>query len=74
MRELRVMVAEITLQDKFLSALKAQNIGIAVYLLNGVKLRGQIDEFDHEVLVLKGSTRQVIYKHAISTVIPFYSI
>ncbi|WP_438971339.1 RNA chaperone Hfq [Methylophaga sp.] len=59
-----------TLQDPFLNALRRENIPVAIYLVNGIKLQGQIDSFDQFVILLKNSVNQMVYKHAISTIVP----
>ncbi len=43
---------------------------MSIYLVNGIKLQGQIDSFDQFVVLLKNSVSQMVYKHAISTVVP----
>lgn len=59
-----------TLQEPFLNALRKERIPVAVYLVNGIKLQGQIDSFDQFVVLLKNSVSQMVYKHAISTIVP----
>lgn len=59
-----------SLQDPFLNALRKERIPVAIYLVNGIKLQGQIDSFDQFVVLLKNSVSQMVYKHAISTVVP----
>jgi host factor-I protein len=59
-----------TLQDPFLNALRRENVPVSIYLVNGIKLQGQIDSFDQFVIVLKNSVNQMVYKHAISTIVP----
>ena len=58
------------LQDPFLNALRKERIPVAIYLVNGIKLQGQIDSFDQFVVLLKNTVNQMVYKHAISTVVP----
>ncbi len=58
------------LQDSFLNQLRRERIPVVVYLTNGVRLKGLIKGFDNFVVVLKESTTQLIYKHAISTILP----
>lgn len=58
------------LQDPFLNALRRERIPVSVYLVNGIKLQGQIESFDQFVIVLRNSVNQMIYKHAVSTVVP----
>jgi len=59
-----------TLQYPFLNALRRENIPVSIYLVNGIKLQGQIDSFDQFVILLKNSVNQMVYKHAISTIVP----
>jgi len=59
-----------TLQDPFLNILRKEKIPVSIYLVNGIKLQGQIDSFDQFVVLLKNSVNQMVYKHAISTVVP----
>jgi host factor-I protein len=58
------------LQDPFLNALRRERIPVSVFLINGIKLQGQIESFDQFVVLLKGNVSQKIYKHAISTIVP----
>ncbi len=59
-----------SLQEPFLNALRKERIPVSIYLVNGIKLQGQIESFDQFVVLLKNSVSQMIYKHAISTVVP----
>lgn len=59
-----------SLQEPFLNALRRERIPVSVYLVNGIKLQGQVESFDQFVVLLKNSVSQMIYKHAISTVVP----
>jgi host factor-I protein len=43
---------------------------VSIYLVNGIKLQGQIESFDQFVVLLKNAVSQMVYKHAISTVVP----
>ena len=58
------------LQDPFLNILRKERIPVAIYLVNGIKLQGQIESFDQFVVLLRNSVNQMIYKHAISTIVP----
>ncbi len=58
------------LQDPFLNALRKEKIPVSVYLVNGIKLQGQVESFDQFVILLKNTVSQMVYKHAISTVVP----
>lgn len=59
-----------SLQDPFLNALRRDRIPVAIYLVNGIKLQGQVESFDQFVILLKNTVSQMVYKHAISTVVP----
>ncbi len=59
-----------SLQDPFLNALRRERIPVSIYLVNGIKLQGQIESFDQFVILLKNTVSQMVYKHAISTVVP----
>jgi host factor-I protein len=59
-----------SLQDPFLNLLRKEKVPVSIYLVNGIKLQGQIDSFDQFVVLLKNSVNQMVYKHAISTVVP----
>jgi host factor-I protein len=59
-----------TLQDPYLNALRKERIPVSIYLVNGIKLQGQIESFDNFVVLLKNTISQMVYKHAISTVVP----
>jgi host factor-I protein len=58
------------LQDPFLNTLRRERVPVSIYLVNGIKLQGQVDWFDQYVVLLKNSVTQMVYKHAISTVVP----
>ena len=58
------------LQEPFMNALRREQIPVAVYLVNGIKLQGRIESFDAYVVLLKNVVTQMVYKHAISTVVP----
>ncbi|MFT4674544.1 MAG: host factor-I protein [Reinekea sp.] len=59
-----------SLQDPFLNALRKERIPVSIFLVNGIKLQGQIESFDQFVILLKNTVSQMVYKHAISTVVP----
>ena len=59
-----------SLQDPFLNALRKEKVPVSIYLVNGIKLQGQVESFDQFVVLLKNSVNQMVYKHAISTVVP----
>ena len=58
------------LQDPFLSALRKEQVQVSMFLVNGIKLQGHIDSFDQYVVMLRSSNVQMVYKHAISTIVP----
>ena len=58
------------LQDPFLNLLRKEKVPVSIFLVNGIKLQGTIDSFDQFVVLLKNSVNQMVYKHAISTVVP----
>ena len=59
-----------SLQEPFLNALRREKVPVSIFLVNGIKLQGQVDSFDQFVVLLKNSVNQMIYKHAISTIMP----
>jgi host factor-I protein len=59
-----------SLQDSFLDVLREQNIQVSIFLVNGIKLHGVVDGFDQQVVMLKSAVTQMIYKQAISTIVP----
>lgn len=58
------------LQDPFLNTLRKEKVPVSIYLVNGIKLQGTIESFDQFVVLLKNTVSQMVYKHAISTVVP----
>ncbi|MEQ6342325.1 MAG: RNA chaperone Hfq [Gammaproteobacteria bacterium] len=58
------------IQDPFLNALRKERVPVSIYLVNGIKLQGQIESFDQFAVLLKNTVSQMVYKHAISTVVP----
>ena len=63
-----------SLQDPFLNILRKEKVPVSIYLVNGIKLQGQVDSFDQFVVLLKNSVNQMVYKHAISTIVPARNI
>jgi host factor-I protein len=59
-----------TLQDPYLNILRKERVPVSIFLVNGIKLQGQIESFDQFVILLKNTVSQMVYKHAISTVVP----
>ena len=58
------------LQEPFLNALRKERVPVSIFLVNGIKLQGQIESFDQFVILLKNTISQIVYKHAISTIVP----
>lgn len=59
-----------SLQDPFLNVLRREKVAVSIYLISGIKLQGQIESFDNFAILLKSTVSQMIYKHAISTIVP----
>ncbi len=59
-----------SLQDPFLNALRRERVPVSIYLVNGIKLQGTVESFDQFVVLLRNTVSQMVYKHAISTVVP----
>lgn len=59
-----------SLQEPFLNTLRKERVPVSIYLVNGIKLQGQIESFDQFVVLLKNTVSQMVYKHAISTIVP----
>ena len=59
-----------SLQEPFLNALRKEKIPVSIFLVSGIKLQGQIESYDQFVILLKNGVNQMIYKSAISTVVP----
>lgn len=64
------MAKEESLTTGFLKKLCEENSPVSIFLVNGIKLQGQLENFDQEVLLLKGGSSQLIFKHAVSTIVP----
>ncbi|CAM3692836.1 RNA chaperone Hfq [Polynucleobacter antarcticus] len=58
------------LQDPFLNALRKEHVPVSIYLVNGIKLQGNIESYDQYVILLRNTVTQMVYKHAISTIVP----
>lgn len=63
-----------TLQDPFLNALRKERVPVSIYLVNGIKLQGQVESFDQFVILLRNTVSQMVYKHAISTIVPVRNV
>ena len=63
-----------SLQDPYLNQLRKERVPVSIFLVNGIKLQGQIESFDQFVVLLRNSVSQMVYKHAISTVVPSRNI
>jgi host factor-I protein len=64
------MSKEQSLQDVFLQDLCKKEIAVSIFLVNGIKLQGIIVNFDNYIIMLKNSITQMVFKHAISTIVP----
>ena len=62
------------LQDPFLFIFRREHVSVSIYLVNGIKLQGHIESFDQYVILLRSSVTQLVYKHAISTIVPSKSV
>ena len=62
------------LQEPYLNALRREHVPVSIFLVNGIKLQGQIESFDQFVVLLKNNVSQMVYKHAISTIVPARNI
>ena len=62
------------LQDPYLTALRKERVPVSIFLVNGIKLQGQIESFDQFVVLLRNTVSQMVYKHAISTVVPAHNV
>ncbi len=60
----------VNLQDTYLNHLRKDKVPVIIYLTNGVRLKGTIKGFDNFVILLKENTQSLIYKHAVSTIVP----
>ncbi len=59
-----------SLQEPFLNQLRKERVSVSIFLVNGIKLQGQIESFDQFVILLRNTVSQMVYKHAISTIVP----
>ena len=59
-----------SLQDSFLKELHKEQVTVSIFLISGIKLHGIVDHFDEQVIMLKNTVTQMVYKNAISTVVP----
>src|SRR5579864_5173772 len=66
----KLIMSKGQLQDPFLNALRKEKVPVSIYLVNGIKLQGLVESFDQFVVLLKNTVSQMVYKHAISTVVP----
>lgn len=65
------MSAKNNIQDQLLNTARKEKIDLTIYLLNGVPLKGRVVSFDNFTIILENETKQnLVYKHAISTIIP----
>ncbi|MAS82041.1 MAG: RNA chaperone Hfq [Legionellales bacterium] len=59
-----------SLQDPFLNLLRKERIPVSIFLVNGIKLQGHVESFDQFVILLRNTVSQLVYKHAVSTIVP----
>ncbi|EQK43276.1 MULTISPECIES: RNA chaperone Hfq [Paraclostridium] len=62
----------LNLQDLFLNNARKERIPVTIFLMNGVQVKGHVKGFDSYIVLLEGENKQqnLIYKHAVSTIIP----
>ncbi|NLY37147.1 MAG: RNA chaperone Hfq [Tissierellia bacterium] len=64
-----------SMQDRFLDVLKKKQISVTIFLVSGYQIRGNVIGFDNYTVIIKtGDVQQLIYKHAISTMVPGMNI
>ena len=68
------MIKSQILQEPFLNTLRKEKTPVSIYLVNGIKLQGHVDSFDQYVIILKNTVNQMVYKHAISTIVPVKTV
>lgn len=68
------MSAHHELENTFLKLLSEEQVPVSIFLVNGIKLHGTVGEFDDHIIMLKNSITQMVYKNAISTVVPARSM
>jgi host factor-I protein len=63
---------QLNLQDIFLNQVRKENIGVTIYLIGGVQLRGIVRGFDAFTILLDsvGKPTQLVYKHAVTSIVP----
>ena len=57
------------IQEPFLNALRKEGVPVSIYLVNGIKLQGKIESYDQYIILLKNGNSQIVYKHAVSTIV-----
>ena len=68
--------SQLNLQDTFLNQARKENIGVTIYLVNSVQLRGNVRGFDAFTILLDspGKATQLIYKHSVTSIVPMRPI
>ncbi len=68
--------SQLNLQDTFLNQVRKENIGVMIYLIGGVQLRGNVRGFDSFTILLDspGKPTQLVYKHAVTSIVPMRPI
>ena len=62
------------IQEPFLNALRKEGTPVSIYLVNGIKLQGKIESYDSFIILLKNGSSQIVYKHAISTIVSEHQV
>ena len=62
------------LQNAFLKTLRQDKIAVSIFLISGIKLHGVVEDYDEHVILLKNAVTQMVFKNAISTVVPSQAI
>ncbi len=67
---------QLNLQDTFLNQVRKENVGVTIYLIGGVQLRGNVRGFDSFTILLDspGKPTQMVYKHAVTSIVPMRPI
>ncbi len=62
----------LNLQDLFLNNARKERVPVTIFLMNGVQIKGYVKGFDSYIVLLEGENKQqnLIYKHAVSTIVP----
>jgi host factor-I protein len=70
-----ILNKNINLQDVFLNQIRKDGVPVTIFLLNGYQIKGNVRGFDNFTVVMDSDNKQqLIYKHAISTIIPLRAV